>query len=59
VTAAVLERALLAPAVRSFPCAFFETRVTNASPKMSARKNTAAEAAGRALRMVVKNVGMA
>jgi hypothetical protein len=55
----VLERALLAPAARSFPCAFFETRVTNASPKMSARKNTAAEAAGRALRMVVKNVGMA
>jgi len=26
---------------------------------MSARKNTAAEAAGRALRVVVKNVGMA
>jgi hypothetical protein len=33
--------------------------VTNASPKMSARKTTAADAAGRALRMVVKNVGMA
>jgi hypothetical protein len=32
--------------------------VTNASPRVSARKNTAADAAGRALR-VMKYVGMA
>jgi len=33
--------------------------VTSASPRVSARKNTAAGAAGRALRVMVKDVGMA
>ena len=40
-------------------CVSVGTRVTNASPRVGARKDTAADAAGRALRVVVKNVGIA
>ena len=43
-------------AVASSSC---ETRGTNASPRVGARKDTAADAAGRALRGYVKTVGIA
>ena len=49
-------RRLLGCILASSSC---ETTGTNASPRVSARKDTAAEAAGRALRLGVKAVGMA
>ena len=44
---------------RPASCASSETTVTKGSPSVGARKDAAAKAAGRALRGIVKNVGMA